>query len=100
MMVLAADFFPPEPEIDETRHGVLTVGVTALQMLLGLPRDHRISGLRLTFAGDLQIDIVGADMPDDSPFLPKPVVLLCHTARDKPLELSWAHKPDKRWTLP
>jgi hypothetical protein len=90
---------PPAPKIDRSRLGVLTMAPSALHLLLGLPRDHEITGLRLTLAGDLQIDIAGADMPGPG-YLPRPVTLICHHQVGQPLELSWEHLPDKRWTLP
>jgi hypothetical protein len=90
---------PPEPEIDYLRLGVLTIAPAGLHILLGLGRDQEILGFRLTISGALQIDIAGADMPEGR-FLPQPVQLICHHDRDRPLELSWAHKPTKRWTLP
>lgn len=89
---------PPDPPIDETRRGVLTISPPALLGLLGIPRDHRVERLHVTYDGELTIELVGADMPEG--FLPQPVTLIAHTSREKPLELCWGHKPAKRWTLP
>jgi hypothetical protein len=86
---------PPEPPIDESRRGILTINEGGLLALLGL-KGHRIEEMRITTGGNLQVELVGEDMPIGT--LPKPVVLICHVGGDQ-RELSWEHKPEKRWRV-
>lgn len=93
-MPIRDDF--PERNIDHTRRGILTVNDGALLTLLGLdPRRYMVEELRVTTTGNMQIELVGGDMPEGN--LPKPVELLCHDHGKRRREFSWAHKPEKRW---
>jgi hypothetical protein len=94
---------PPSPPVDESRRGILTIADTGLLALLGIER-HRIEEMRVTTTGNLQIELVGEDMPEGC--LPKPVVLIVHqqtigdpTKHERAHFASWEHKPSKRWRL-
>jgi hypothetical protein len=99
--------FPATPPVDESRRGILTINEGGLLGLLGI-ENHRIEEMRITTTGNLQIEIVGEDMPAGC--LPKPVVLLCNVQLNRPGDLSeltpdrrifahWEHKPEKLWRL-
>jgi hypothetical protein len=92
-MPIQGDF--PERNIDHTRRGILTISDGFLLALLGLDARYMVEELRITTLGNLQIEIVGGDMPDGN--LPKPVTLLCHVNGKKRRQFSWAHMPEKRW---
>ena len=88
---------PPPPAIDESRRGILTINEAGFCALLGL-KGHRVEEFRVTSAGNLQIELVGEDMP--AGFLPKPVVLTVHVIDGGETRLlSWQHKPEKRWRV-
>ena len=91
---------PAPPPVDESRRGILSIAPEGLLAVLGIPGAHRVEEMRITTAGNLQIEIVGADMPDGC--LPKPVVLLCHVESadgERRVFSSWQHKPEKRWRV-
>jgi hypothetical protein len=96
---------PPRTPVDESRRGILTISDHGLLALLGIPGNHRIEELRVTTTGNLQIEIVGEDMPVGC--LPKPVVLTCHVETigvapdraERRTFAAWQHKPEKRWRL-
>ena len=94
----------PVPAVDESRRGILTINEGGMAALLGLKPDHRIEEFRVTSAGNLQVEIVGADMPEG--FAPKPVVLLVQqrTVGDpggsrREHWASWEHLPERSWRL-
>jgi hypothetical protein len=93
---------PPLPPVDESRRGILTIAPEGLLALLGIPGNHRVEEMRITTCGNLQLEIVGEDMPEA--IFPKPVVLLCHVETDadtgeRRVFASWDHRPEKRWRV-
>lgn len=94
---------PPTPPVDESRRGILTIADTGLLALLGIER-HRIEEMRITTTGNLQIELVGEDMPEGC--LPKPVMLCVQQKtvgdprnHEREHYAFWDHKPEKRWRL-
>lgn len=87
---------PPPQRVDESRRGILTINDAGMLALLGI-KHHRIEDFRVTVCGNLQIELVGKDMPEGA--LPKPVTLICHVNADGTRELSWDHKPAERWRV-
>lgn len=89
----------PPPDVDFNCAGLLTICPDAFRGLLGLDDRHAVIGFALDHQGRLQVEIAGEDMPPAG-LSPAPVTIVCHKQPDQAIELSWAHKPEKRWRLP
>jgi hypothetical protein len=95
----------PQPELDKSRAGVLSIAPVVLTDLLRLPPNTAVTDARIGPHGTIELLIIGKDMPrwPSEAQEPERVSLIAHAERLEPvgerITLSWAHLPGQKWML-
>jgi hypothetical protein len=101
---MAMLMLPPQPAIDHSRAGVLSISDEVIGHLLRFPKTLKVTGSRWSEDGRyLELVIEGYPLPERIGGEPVPVMLIMHQTVDDAemlsIHVAWAHAPDDRWLL-